>query len=372
MRVSGLSAALRRVSDPLGLALVLLLVVWWWYALAIQGAPGWAFDFRQFWQGAHDVVNGVSPYPDPATLARIGAGLDLTHWQEIFRFPYPAPAAVVLTPLALVGFHTAAAIWSALLIASFFGTLWILGVRDWRVLAVVVTSQPVVSSVRIGTFTPILVLLVAIAWRWRDRPWVSGGSIALAISFKLFLWPMVIWLAATRRFAAAAAAAVLAVAITLGAWAAIGFRGFAEYPELARKLADVFGPGGLSLVALGSHLGLSRSASGALSWVVGLSLLACVVVLARRGEDERTTFSVALVAALALTPIVWIHYFAFLIVPLALVWPRLSWAWALMWPFWLLTPGDYGEGVWKVLLPIAITAALLVQVARVNGRKVIT
>ena len=150
MRVSGLSAALRRVSDPLGLALVLLVVVWWWYTLAIQGAPGWAFDFRQFWQGAHDVVNGVSPYPDPATLARIGAGLDLTHWQAIFRFPYPAPAAVVLAPLALVGFHTAAAIWSALLIASFFGTLWILGVRDWRVLAVVVTSAPVVSSVRIG------------------------------------------------------------------------------------------------------------------------------------------------------------------------------------------------------------------------------
>ncbi len=104
---------------------------------------------------------------------------------------------------------------------------------------------------------------------------------------------------------------------------------------------------------------------------MGLSLLACVVVLARRGEDERTTFSVALVAALALTPIVWIHYFAFLIVPLALAWPRLSWAWALLWPFWLLPPGHY-DGVWKILLAIALAAAVLVQVARVNGRKVVT
>lgn len=372
LRVDGLRSAAIRLSNPLGLTLVLALVAWWWYTLAIQGAPGWAFDFRQFWQGARDVVNGVSPYPERATLDRVGAGLDLSHWQTLLRFPYPAPAAVVLVPFALVGFHTAAAIWGALLIASYFATLWVLGVRDWRVLAVVVTSQPVVSSVRGGTFTPILVLLVALAWRWRDRPWISGGSIALAISFKIFLWPMVVWLAATRRFAAAAVAVVLAVALTLGAWAAIGFRGFTEYPELARKLADIFGPGGLSLVALGGHLGLSGAAAGALSWAVGLSLLACVVMLARRGEDERMTFSVALVAALALTPIVWLHYFALLVVPLALVWPRLSWAWLLMWPMWLLQPGDYREGVWKVLLPIALTAALLAQVARVTGRKVVT
>lgn len=371
VRAGGLSAAFRRVSDPLGLALVLFIVGWWWYAAAIQGVPGWAFDFRQFWQGAHDVVNGVSPYPDAATLARVGKGLDLSHWQVLLRFPYPAPAAIALTPLALLGFHTAAAIWSALLIASYFGTLWILGVRDWRVLAVVVASAPVISSVRIGTFTPILILLVAIAWRWRDRPFVSGGSIALAISFKIFLWPMVFWLAATRRYAAAAAAAGLAVALTLGAWAAIGFRGFADYPELARKLSDIFGTEGLSLVALGSHLGLSRAAAGAVSWVVGVSLLACVVALARRGEDERTTFSIALVASLALTPIVWLHYFALLIVPLALARPRLSWAWALMWPFWLIPSGHY-DGTWRILLATALVGAILIQGAWANGRRVVT
>ena len=270
-----------------------------------------------------------------------------------------------------MGLHTAAAIWSVLLIASVFGALWILGVRDWRVLAVVVTAAPVVSGVRLGNFTPLLLLLVAIAWRWRDRPWVSGASIALTISFKIFLWPLVVWLAATRRFAAAAAAAVLAVAITLGAWAAIGFRGLVEYPELVRKLADTWGSRGLSLVSLGAHLGLSGHAGGALAWVVGLSLLACVIVLARRGEDERTTFSVALVSSLALTPIVWIHYFAFLVVPLALARPRLSPTWALLWVFWLVPMGHY-PGVWKNVLVVVLAGAVLVQVARVNGRKVIT
>ena len=372
MRVDGLATAGRRLAGPVGLAAVLLVVAWWWYALAIQGAAGdWAFDFRQFWQGAHDAANGVSPYADPGTLARAGTDANAYAMQSAFRFTYPAAAAVVLEPLTLLGFHAAAAVWSALAIAALLGSLWILGVRDWRVLAVVVTSAPAVSSVRLGTFTPLLVLLVAIAWRWRDRPWVSGGSIALAVSFKIFLWPMVVWFVATRRFAAAGVTAALSVVLTVGAWATIGFRGLAEYPELARRLAETFGRDGLSLVALGLHLGLPRPAAGALSWVVGLVLLACVVGLAHRGADERTTFSVALVASLALTPIVWLHYFAFLFVPLALTRPRLSWAWALLWVFWLIPASWNEQGVWKILLAIALVSAVLVQATRVDGRRVV-
>ena len=31
--------------------------------MVVDGADDWAFDFRQFWQGGNDVVNGVSPVP---------------------------------------------------------------------------------------------------------------------------------------------------------------------------------------------------------------------------------------------------------------------------------------------------------------------
>ena len=62
-------------------------------------------------------------------------------------------------------------------------------------------------------------------WRWRDRPWAAGGPLALAVAFKLFLWPFVVWLAATRRYRAAIIAAALATTYTLVAWAAIGFEG---------------------------------------------------------------------------------------------------------------------------------------------------
>jgi len=329
---------------------------------AIDG-DGWAFDFRQFWQGGSDVVNGVSPYPDEASLETAGDHLDPEGIQEVFRFPYPAGAALGFAPFGALGFDAAAVLWGALLVVCIFAAVWILGVRDWRVMGVVIGSAPVIGAVGIGTLTPVLMLLLAVAWRWRDRFWVAGGAVAVAISLKLFLWPLVVWLAATRRWAAAASAAGIAAAVTFLAWAAIGFDGLAEYPELLRRLSDVVADRGFSLVALGVDAGLSERAAGVLPWLVGLPLLAAVVLVARRDDGDRRALSIAVVAAIVLTPIVWLHYFALLVVPLALVWPRLSIAWGVMWLFWL-TPVQTNEGdAWRIVLALALMAAALMLVA---------
>jgi hypothetical protein len=61
-------------------------------------------------------------------------------------------------------------------------------------------------------------------------------------------------------------------------------------------------------------------------------------VLARRG-DERTAFIVAIAASLALTPIVWLHYFALLLVVVALAQPRLGPVWFVPLAM-ILTPGS--------------------------------
>jgi len=323
----------------------------------------WAFDFRQFWQGGHDVVNGVSPYPTTAMLEAAGDHLDPEGIQEVFRFPYPAAAALAFAPFGALGFDVAAAVWGALLVVSLFAAVWILGVRDWRVLGVVIASAPVIGAVGIGTLTPVLLLLVAVAWRWRDTFWVAGGAVGVAISLKLFLWPLVVWLAATRRWAAALGAAGLAVAMTFAAWAAIGWAGLSDYPELVRRLADVVQDRGYSLVALGVEAGLSEGVAEALPWLVGLPLLAGVVMVARRDADDRMAFSLAMVAAIALTPIVWLHYFALLIVPLALARPKLSLAWGVMWLFWLFPAQENGGDLWPIVVALALTATVLVVAA---------
>ena len=373
MRVNGLLAAVPRTAGWVLFCILPAIIFSWWLLWAAQDPGGdWAFDFRQFWQGGHDVVNGVSPYPSMALVATAGDNLGPSGIQEVFRFPYPAGAAVALAPFGALDFELAAAVWSALLMMSLVSALLILGVRDWRVLGVVIGSAPVIGAVRLGTLTPVLILLLAVAWRWRDRSWVAGGSLALAISLKLFLWPLVVWLAATRRWAAAALAAVLAASATLAAWAAIGFDGLADYPELLRRLSDVVADRGFSLVALGVEAGLPRTAAESLPWLVGLSLLAGVVVIARRDGGDRRSFTLAIVAAIALTPILWLHYFALLVVPLALARPRLSWAWGLMWIFWLI-PAQENEGdLWRILIAVALVAAIAALSANAPGNRVAT
>lgn len=360
LRAHGTRATGRRTVELFLFGALPLVVFCWWLGFGVldSSAGDWAFDFRQFWQGGNDVVNGVSPYPSAALLATSGDHLDPSGIQQVFRFPYPAGAAVALAPFGAVGFDAAAAVWGAALIVSLFASVWILRVRDWRVMGIVIGSAPVISAVRLGTLTPVMILLLAVVWRWRESRWVAGSALAAAISLKLFLWPLVVWLAATRRWAAAVIAAAVAATATLAAWAAIGFEGMTDYPELLRRLSDVVADRGYSLVALGVEVGLPQGAAQLLPWVVGLSLLVVVFAVARQGGD-RSAFSLAIVAAIVLSPIVWAHYFALLVVPLAVAFPRLSWVWGLMWGFWLI-PAQENEGdLWRILLAIVAVAGVL-------------
>jgi hypothetical protein len=59
-------------------------------------------------------------------------------------------------------------------------------------------------------------------------------------------------------------------------------------------------------------------------------LLACAWRLSRRPDGDRRSFAAAVSAVFVAAPIVWSHYLVFLIVPLALVAPRLDWPWLLL------------------------------------------
>ena len=53
---------------------------------------------------------------------------------------------------------------------------------------------------------------------------------------------------------------------------------------------------------------------------LGVGLLVSLILVARRG-DERNAFALAIAAALALSPIVWLHYFSLLLVVVAIAQP---------------------------------------------------
>ena len=116
------------------------------------------------------------------------------------------------------------------------------------------------------------------------------------------------------------ATALLTCAVGAGllilSWGVIGFAGFLDYPHLLRRLDDFVGEDSYTMYVVGLDLGLPSPVARGLWLAVGLALVVCVVLVGKRG-DERTAFIVAIAASLALTPIVWLHYFALLLVVVA-------------------------------------------------------
>ena len=138
---------------------------------------------------------------------------------------------------------------------------------------------------------------------------------------------------ATRSVTICARVAI-GVSLTFGAWAVIGFDGLTGYPDLLRRLSDLQSERSYSLVGMAGQLGLSDAVGSAHVALVGVGLLVGCVGFARRGDDARS-FTCAVAATLALSPIVWLHYLVVLLVPLAILRPRFSALWLLPVLLWV-------------------------------------
>jgi hypothetical protein len=321
-----------------------------------------AFDFRQFWQGGRDVVHGVSPYPAPGSLpaASTAAELDPKGIQEAFRFPYPAPTALALAPLGALPFALAATIFTLLLLAATPTALFVLGVRDWRCHGAACLSIATIGAVRLGTLTPLLLLGLALAWRYRDHIRVVVPVLAAVISFKLFLWPLVLWLAATGRVRSAAATLAAAAAGTVAAWAVLGFAGFVDYPELLGRLADAVQAKSYSLTSLGLAVGLPAHAASLVALAAGALVGGLGLVLGRRGGDlaDERAFTLTVAVSLVLTPILWLHYFVLLFLPLALFRRSFSPAWLVPLAYWLIPFQESGGEIWRIVFALSLAAVV--------------
>jgi hypothetical protein len=181
-----------------------------------------------------------------------------------------------------------------------------------------------------------MVLLLAVAWRYRDRATVAGIALGAAVAAKLFVWPVVVWLVLTRRYRAAAWAAVTGVVLVVGAWALIGFEGMRDYPSLLRAVQDVYAERSISVSTAAGALGASVDLAVAVAAICGLALLAVAALVVPRGDGDRRAFALAVGASIIASPIVWPNYAALLFVPIAVTWPRLAPVWFFGYVTWLL------------------------------------
>lgn len=306
-------------------------------------------DLRVFLTAAGDIVHGVSPY---------GYRGDAT-------YAYPPLLALLTVPFHPLSAAVANVLWTIASLLAIGGALWLLRVRDWRCYALVAVYPITRSAVGLGTIGPLLLLALAVAWRCRDRVLEPAVATAAAVALKLFLWPLLVWLALTRRVKAAFLAGGLALAFVLLPWAVLGFEGLERYPHLLRRLADDEATSSYSIVALAVRVHLPQVVGTVISVLIAGGLIAAAAWIARaqgRSARERdvATLTLTLAAALAASPIVWVHYFLLLLVPVALTRPRLSWIWFVPLAYYPLGETAWPAGeAWKLGLALVTTLVLL-------------
>lgn len=283
----------------------------------------WAFfledfgpaDLWVFLHAARSIGHGASPYVDPSSPL-VWSG---------HTYVYPYVTAWVFMPLTSISLAAAGVVYYVLSVAAMLGGVRLVaGPRAGLVPVVVaLTAEPVVRALQLGTLNPWLFLGLAVGWRHRRRASSAVAALTVVIVAKLFLLPMVVWFVLTRRWRAAALTTALTAGVVLAgcAMADLSVKSFAR---MLAALSAHEAPHSSSVTALLDRVGL-----GSTMTLVGTLLIAGGVVAGgwaryRGTGNEAFVFCACLLASLALSPIVWSHYFLLLLlIPLTMQWrPR--------------------------------------------------
>lgn len=342
-------ASLERAATQLLLGL-LPVALTLWLAIASLSHHWLAQDFvRAYYPAAHRLLDGGNPYA--VTSAQIANGS---------AFVYPALSAVLLAPLALLASGLAGHLYTLLCFVLVPATLRVSGVRDWRVYGVTLLWYPMIIGWQGENISVPLMFLAAIAWRYREQPLVAGIASAVAISMKPFMWPLGLWLLATRRFRAAAWTLAAGLLFNLLAWYTVGFNQISTYVHLAGQDTSALWRGGYGMLALAHHLGVGQGAGYALLVLAAAPLAVTVLHRGLVGGDDRGALVISVALMLVASPLVWIHYFVLLALPLALARPRFSALWLVPLAMWLLPPATRVSG-WQFALAWVLVGACILR-----------
>lgn len=320
-------------------------LVLFWLLLVAFREDALAVDFHHaYLPAARDLLHGHSPYPSAAeaTLAPKTA------------FIYPPLTAFLALPFVALPPLAADVLVSLLTIACVILMLRLLDIRDWRCYMIVFLWVPTQFALQTGNVSPLIGLGLAAIWRYRSRAGVVALVTGVLVALKLFLWPLLLWLVATRRYRAAGGGVVAGVFFLFAPWAAIGFVGLSQYPHLLSTVSRLQRLDGYTIAAV-LQPGLGWDVAYLLGVTAGLAVLASAVVSARR--DDRKGFALAIAAILLLSPLVWSHYFVVLPVVIGIFAPRFGPIWAAPLLFWI-SPHAGNATNWETVLALVGAATI--------------
>jgi Glycosyltransferase family 87 len=322
--------------------------------VALAGANGFGSDFHgTIWSADRAILHGLSPYPSPSQPFAVQPAV------------YLPPIFLATLPFGWLSLHVATWVWFGGLLAAAFGLLAVLDVRDPWCYALLFLSLPVEQALVLGNASILVAFGVALAWRFRFHPILGPLAVAATVTVKFWLWPLIVWLLIVRPRAGVLSGFIFG-ALTLVAWAAIGFHGLLEYPRLMHAEGGRYAGAGVLFVAALIQLHVAVRLAAALGILGGLMLLGAAWL---RRTSEIESLSLALLAALVATPVAWPHYLVLMAVPIAITWrtPTLAWAWFPA--LWLATQEGlrYGQAGYSLAFCLfAVLPVVTVFVAHRN------
>jgi len=159
----------RRPLELLLFAVVPALVAVAMFAVA-RSDHSLSVDFHnELYPEAKKLLDWENPFPPPGSAVWYGHNMI-----------WPPVAAFLVAPLTLVPAGTADWVMALLGLACFMGSLRIVGVRDWRIYGVFALWPQVIGEIRVSHLTPLLCVLLALVWRYRDTRFAPGVALGLA------------------------------------------------------------------------------------------------------------------------------------------------------------------------------------------------
>jgi hypothetical protein len=307
-------------------------------------------DFAINRAAAQQMLDGQPLYDRAAARARVEAEAGDAA-KEAFLGTYssfigPPSTALVYTPWAHVSYHAARATFRVVELLFMVGAIAIAGLAvprrnrllAWLVgLAALAIFFPVLSTLALGQVDGFVMLALAIAlWASvRDRWYVVGGALGVAVLLKISPWIVLLFviLRAARHWKRVVVGVVIAGAVLVVASAVVGGRphDFITWlndvaPTLARGNRSVENqslPALLGRLFTGANDIVETSTSlGALRYLgYAIGLLGAVGLWwwRRARPYVPLEFGVVILVALLSGPISWAHYLTWSIIPLMLL-----------------------------------------------------
>jgi hypothetical protein len=112
--------------------------------------------------------------------------------------------------------------------------------------------------------------------------------------------------------------------------------------------------------ALLAHLGAGRTIGITAMLVLSVALVLAVIQSGFIRHDQTQALALSVALAIVASPLVWGHYLVLLLVPLALLRPRLDWLWALPILLWVAPP-DVRVHLWQATIFWIVTGLILTR-----------